>query len=223
MLDGSDEEEHTAPAVLPPYRPSVPLFAGGEARDAGALAGTATHLFMQFCDFDRLAEQGAAAELTHLCADAFLSEEDGARVRLGEIAAFVRSPLFARIRAAGRVRRELRFHACLPADAFTADEERRLALAGRELLVQGVIDCIIEDEDGYTLVDYKTDRLTAAELADPALAAKKLSERHALQLSYYAAACARMYGKPPREVLIYSLPLGDTVTVDCVPLNAVAQ
>ena len=37
---------------------------------------------------------------------------------------------------------------------------------------------------------------------------------HARQLSYYAAACERMYGAPPREVLIYSLPLGDGVPVD---------
>lgn len=214
VLDGSDQEEHTAPTVLPPYHPSIPLFAGGDVRDAGALAGTATHLFMQFCDFDRLATVGAEAELARLTAEAFLSPEDAARVRLDEVAAFVRSPLFARIRAAGRVRRELRFHATLPAAAFTEDAERRAALSGRELLVQGVIDCIIENDDGsYVLVDYKTDRLTERELADRTLAARKLSERHALQLSYYAAACEKMYGMPPREVLIYSLPLGDTVAV----------
>lgn len=214
VLDGSDEEEHTAPAVLPPYRPSVPLFAGGEVQDAGALAGTATHLFMQFCDFERLAAEGAERELARLTADAFLSPEDAARVRLDEITAFIRSPLFARIRAAKRVRRELRFHATLPAAAFTEDDARREALSGKELLVQGVIDCIIENDDGsYVLIDYKTDRLSARELADPALAARKLSDRHALQLSYYAAACEKMYGTPPREVLIYSLPLGDTIAV----------
>ena len=214
VLDGSDEEEHTAAAVLAPYRPSVPLFAGGDERDPGALAGTATHLFMQFCNFERLAAEGAAAELAHLRDDAFLSPEDAERVRLDEVAAFVHSPLFQRLRAAARVRRELRFHATLPAAAFTEDEARREALGDRELLVQGVIDCILEQDDGYVLIDYKTDRLSERELADPALAARTLSIRHGLQLSYYAAACEKMYGKPPREMLIYSLPLGDSVTVD---------
>ena len=46
------------------------------------------------------------------------------------------------------------------------------------------------------------------------ITAARLSERHALQLSYYAAACTRMYGAPPREVLIYSLPLGDAIPVE---------
>ena len=135
VLDGADDEERPTPAVLPPYRPSIPLFAGGEERDVGAHAGTATHLFMQFCDLDRLVASGAEAELDRLVRDAFLSPEDAARVRLDEISAFVGSPLFARMRAAVRLRRELRFHATLSASAFTENEERREALSGRELLV----------------------------------------------------------------------------------------
>ena len=83
-----------------------------------------------------------------------------------------------------------------------------------QVLVQGVIDCVIEDSEGELhLVDYKTDRLTPAEIADPKKAAEKLCGRHRLQLSYYAAACEGMYGKPPKEILIYSLPLGDAIPV----------
>ena len=99
------------------------------------------------------------------------------------------------------------------AAAFAEGEERRRALGDSRLLVQGVIDCVLEEEDGYTVIDYKTDRLTPAECASPALAAKKLLPRHRTQLSYYAAACREMYGKPPREVLLYSLPLGDAIPV----------
>lgn len=224
VLDGSDEpspEGHTPAdtAVLPPHRKRVPGFAGGKPEDEAARAGTATHTFMQFCDPARLRSDGAAQELDRLIREAYVSPEDGARVRLDEIEKFITSPLFARLAGAGSTRRELRFHACLPADAFTEDRERRALLHGRTVLVQGVIDCIIEEEDGYVLVDYKTDRLTAAELADPALAQRKLCERHRLQLSYYAAACERMYGKPPKEILIYSLPLGDAVRVSVDPLG----
>jgi ATP-dependent helicase/nuclease subunit A len=172
---------------------------------------------MQFCDLECLGRCGAAAELERLVAREFLLPEDAARVRLDEIELFRRSALFARLRGATVVRRELRFHALLCADRFTADEELRRALAGRELLVQGVIDCILEEGQDYILIDYKTDRLSERELLDPALAARRLSERHALQLAYYAAACERMYGKPPREMLIYSLPLGDTVPVSLPP------
>ena len=210
VLDGSEGEEGRT--ALGPFRPSVPRFLSGVRQDEGALRGTATHLFLQFADLDRLTPDGIEAELARLVEAEFLTREDAARVRTDEVATFSRSPLLARMRAAGRVRRELRFHALLPADRF-AGEEKAEALLGRELLVQGVIDCVIEEEDGYTVVDYKTDRLSPEELADRRLAARVLTARHGEQLSYYAAASERLYGKPPKELLIYSLALGDTVEV----------
>lgn len=215
VLDGS-EEEAAAPIALPEeHRPTVPVFLSGKREDEAALAGTATHLFMQFSDLTALTPEGVEAEIARLVTHEFMTPEDAARVRRDEVAAFCRSALFSRLAAAKRLRRELRFHATLPAEAFTTEEARAAALAGRELLVQGVIDCILEEEEGYTVIDYKTDRLTPAELADKSLAAEKLTRRHADQLAYYAAACTRMFGKPPRELLIYSLPLGDTVRVEC--------
>ena len=211
VLDGSEREVATV-SLPEEHRPSVPLFLSGRREDEAALSGTATHLFLQFCDLSRLSAETVEEEIARLVTRQFLLPEDAARVRRDEIALFCRSALFSRLRA-GTVRREVRFHALLPAEKFAGEADRREALCGRELLVQGVIDCLIEEEDGYVLIDYKTDRLTPTELADPRIAAKKLTERHAPQLSYYAAACRRMYGTPPREVLIYSLPLGDTVAV----------
>ncbi len=211
VLDGADGEDGRT--VLGKFRPRTPRLLLGVSEDEAALCGTATHLFLQFADFGALREGTAKEELARLVSKEFLSQEDAERVRLDEIEAFCRSPLFSRILAARRVRRELRFHALLPADAFTREKALSERLSGRELLVQGVIDCVIEEEGGYTVVDYKTDRLTSAELGDRRLAAAALTARHKEQLSYYAAACRRMYGAPAREVLIYSLALGDTVRV----------
>ena len=169
---------------------------------------------MQFCDLAHLREVGGEAELARLRACGFLTAEDAALVRLDEIERFRRSPLLAELLGRGRLFRELRFNVRLPAAAFTADPTRRAAYAAETLLVQGVMDGIFEHEDGALhLFDYKTDRLSAAERRDPARAATRLLARHRTQLIYYAAACRRMYGTPPREVLIYSLPLGDTVAV----------
>ena len=46
-----------------------------------------------------------------------------------------------------------------------------------------------------------------------AVAQKKLSEKHSLQLSYYALAVEKIFGKKPTRVEVYSLPLGKTVEV----------
>ena len=81
--------------------------------------------------------------------------------------------------------------------------------------MQGVIDLFFETEDGkLILCDYKTDVLTSEELRDPRLAAEKLTHRHARQLTYYAKALRQLCGRAPDEVVIYSLPLGDTVCIE---------
>ena len=94
------------------------------------------------------------------------------------------------------------------------ETNKKQAYKKREILLQGVIDCIIEKEDGsLMLVDYKTDRLTKEELSDKRLAARSLKEKHQLQLSYYALAVERMFARLPDSISVYSLPLGDTVEI----------
>ena len=190
----------------------LPAFYTGKRSDESARRGTATHTFMQFCNLENLKKNGALAELDRLCEREFLSEADKARVRVDEIEKFTRSELFSAMLSAKKLYRELRFNVRLDASHFTEEEERAEALSGEKILVQGVIDCIIIDGEGrIRLVDYKTDRLTPEELADKSLAARKLLDRHSLQLSYYALAIEQMLGKAPDSVEIYSLPLGESV------------
>ncbi len=192
----------------------LPRFATGSDETESAKRGIATHLFFQFCDLNTLREKGARAELDRLKRDKYISEDDAARVRINEVEAFRRSPLFGDMLGATRLWRELRFNTRLPATMFATDKELLSALADEEILVQGVIDCLIEDEEGELhLVDYKTDRLTREEREDPALAEARLRDSHALQLSYYAAAIEKMFGKRPVTVEVYSLHLGRCVDV----------
>ena len=192
----------------------LPAFADGGKADESAKRGIATHYFLQFCDFDRLSKLGGAEELSRLVSSAYISKADGERVRLDEIDAFRASGLFEKIRGAKKVYRELRFNVRLPAEKFTTEADRAIALTGKEVLVQGVIDCIIECEDGtLCLYDYKTDRLTREERADPALAKARLKETHREQLELYSLAVEKIFGTPPAEVALYSLHLGDTVSI----------
>lgn len=192
----------------------LPSFASGDTADESAKRGIATHLFMQFCDLENLYEKGALAELERLKKRGFIGSEDAERVRLREIESFRKSAFLGEMRSAKRVHRELRFNVYLPATAFTADEVKKAAYRNSDILVQGVIDCIIEREDGgIILCDYKTDRLSREELSDRSLAEKKLREKHSMQLGLYSLAIKKIFGKEPSEVKIYSLPLGDTISV----------
>jgi ATP-dependent helicase/nuclease subunit A len=170
---------------------------------------------MQFCDFSALREKGAKSELARLIQENFISAEDGERVRLDEIEKFRGSRLLDEILGARAVHREMRFHARMPAVLFTQDEKKRRALGEHRILVQGVIDCLFENEEGeISLIDYKTDRLPREALSDAALAAKILSDKHHEQLSYYAIAVEQMFGKRPRHIRVYSLHLGKTVDIE---------
>ncbi len=187
----------------------TPRFLADRQSDA-ARRGTATHLFMQFFDFAYAAKNGAAAELRRLCDARFLTPEDAALVNLPEVETFLRSPLFAKMRAAKRIFREQRFNLRLCAADFATDRDLRAALADEHILVQGVIDCFFYDEKGnITLVDYKTDRLHGGR----AEAEQELRQKHARQLGYYAKAVEALCGKPPACVLLYSLALGGTVAL----------
>ena len=199
---------------------SIPRFMGGE-RNTAAMAGTATHLFMQFCDFAALQEKGGAeAERQRLENERFIAPEDAELVRLPEIKAFADSPLLHEIVSAKKLWKELRFHVRLPAASLTDIPEKKEAYANETVLVQGVMDCVLERENGELwLIDYKTDRLTREEKRNRAAAQDKLIRRHALQLSYYAAACRHIFGRAPDRVMVYSLALGDVVDVPVLALE----
>ena len=181
---------------------------------SGADRGTATHNFLQFCDFDAVESRGVREELARLTDKKFIPADFAGLVNIRQLETFFRGSLFRRIRTAKRVWREQRFNIFLPASDFTEDAQKAALLENETITVQGVIDLFFEDSEGnIILCDYKTDYLTPEELNTPALAAEKLTRRHSLQLRYYARAIEQMCGKPPQEILIYSLPLGKTVEV----------
>ncbi len=177
--------------------------------------GTATHVFLQFCDFDYCVAHGVAAELERLMENGFIPASMASIVNIEQLEAFFSSELFAGLQAAREIHREQRFNIMLPASAFSDDASTSAALSGERILVQGVIDLFFTSADGrLVLCDYKTDRLSAAQLADPELARSMLSERHRTQLSYYAAALSRICARRPDSVIIYSLPLGRALEIE---------
>ena len=228
VLDGSENEkpmldisaiQQTADADMKITdesceRPILPSFATGTDAEESAKRGIATHLFMQFCDLDNLIKNGAKAELQRLRENKFIGDTDADRVRIREIELFGKSRLLGEMLSAKKIYRELRFNVYLPAYHFTSDELKKAAYSDREILVQGVIDCIVvRPDDSILLCDYKTDRLTREELTNRPLAEQKLREKHSMQLGLYALAVEKIFGRLPSDVQVYSLPLGDTISI----------
>lgn len=190
----------------------------GKAVATAAERGTATHEFMQFCDFSACEKNGVEKELQRLKEQRFLPAVTADRVETLPVENFFRSPLYAEMRQAKKIWREQRFNVTLPADRFTQDPEKKKALAGETLLVQGVIDCFFESADGrIVLLDYKTDHFTEKEKRDFPACEKLLRERHGLQLAYYAFALRELLGREADRVLIWSFGLDRAVELTDLP------
>ena len=195
-----------------PEMKRTPEFISGSISALAAERGTATHVFMQFCDFDLLSSHGVCEELARLVDKHFISDEVAKLVNIKQLEMFAKSEFFARMKRAKTLRREFRFNLEFDAEMFAESEEIKKKLEGEKVLVQGVIDCFFEEENGdIILCDYKTDYLTFEELSNMELAKKKLAERHGEQLGYYRKAILEMCGREVAHTYIYSLPLGDVI------------
>ena len=101
-----------------------------------------------------------------------------------------------RILQADRVLREYRFFSTIPA-----------AQAGYEgsgdILIQGIADCILEEDGAGVILDYKTDAVPPEELV----------RRYGLQLALYRRALEPMFPNGIKECVLYSAYSGQTVSV----------
>ena len=204
--DVLDEADTAVDLVSSKLDKTPDFFKTGQiAKHTAAERGTATHLFLQFCDFSYAAHHGVRKEFDRLNEKKFLPPDADKLIQFSELERFFAHPLLDEILSARRVIREQRFNISLSPEGFTQDAEFLEKIRGEHLAVQGVIDLILEDENGrLCLYDYKTDRLSAEELADPTLATAHMNDRHGLQLSYYARAAEELFGRPCDRIAIYS-------------------
>lgn len=190
------------------------LLLAADRKPTSAEKGTATHLFLQFCDYGRVAANGLDAEIAHLLNEGFINSRTADIIDRAQLKAFFESNFFARLSSAVRVEREFRFARFVPLRTLTSNPALADALGDRTLYVQGSVDLIAEYADGsLEICDYKTDRITEEERADRALLTARMKERHGVQLEQYVAAVTGIFGRKPTAVSIYSLPLGEAVPV----------
>ena len=204
QLKGRAIDQEIAEGTLPARRtaaPEKPRFLQEKRGLTGAERGTAMHLAMQFLPLDTPAvPEAVTAFAERLTARRLLTPEQAAALDIPALARFLASSLAERIRTAPQVWREYRF--ALLTDAGIYD----VAAAGEEILLQGVADCVFETTAGLTVVDFKTDRVTAAE-------ASQRAEAYRPQLDAYAGALSRILEKPVTERILYFFACGEEISL----------
>ncbi len=214
--DVLDESDDSLNIFETPRKATVPeIFSGETGKKLSATErGTATHLFLQFCNFERAESFGVKEELERLIAEKFLPTSATDAVFIDELERFFESDLYLKIKKAKRVIREQRFNILLPASKFSRDKEFIEAIGDEQLAVQGVIDLIIIDENGdICLYDYKTDRVSKNEATNDTLLERKMKALHEEQLSYYKIAIERLFDKECHICAVYSTHAAKTVEI----------
>ncbi len=156
-----------------------------------AEVGTAYHTVLEKCVLSASMQnpETVKQELERLTEAGYLTEEERDAVDAEKIAAFFLSDAGKMLLSAKCVRREVMFAINRPANSllpsFGTDQD---------MMLQGIIDCVAETDDGLVILDYKTDRTEDVE---------KTAEQYRVQLACYRMAAEQIFAKTVKEKLLY--------------------
>ena len=167
--------------------------------------GTAYHRIMEFIDFGKAAG-GGDVDMDYIAERADCLREKGAidedvyaSLDLSRIAAFFESDLGKRAVAAnerGSLRRE---------KPFTLKTMRN----GREMLVQGVIDCCFEEDGKMILIDYKSSYIRPGAAHEAEL--ERVKDEYRIQIELYSEAVEKGTGLQVSEAYLYLFTIAEAV------------
>lgn len=207
-----------------------------ETPNRGALRGTAVHRVMECYDF--ASEKSVHEQMEAMEKEEKITADMRALVREQTVADFVSSETGKRMALAqrgGALYREKPFvmgfteeeleRYGFGAGAQMIENEAQTENAQQEImsenvsqenhmheedltLIQGIIDVFWIEDDGITVLDYKTDRVDTAQ---------ELIDRYATQLKLYADALERVFATRKlkvKEILIYSFRLEKLISIE---------
>ncbi|MEH7546452.1 helicase-exonuclease AddAB subunit AddA [Neobacillus vireti] len=152
--------------------------------------GTAMHMVMQHVDLTKEVNQKTIVDqLNWMVTNELLTPEQSEVIDAKLIAQFFTSPLGQRFYKAKTVHREVPFTVSLPASKVYPDWNE----GDESVFVQGIIDCILEDEDGLVLIDYKSDGITDRYKGGFQQAKVILEDRYKLQINLYTKAIEQIW------------------------------
>ncbi len=168
---------------------------------SGADLGTATHNVMHYIRYDRCDNvSDICGELERLVQEDLLTQQQADAVDVKRIWSFFASPLGQRLRTSENVLREFKF-SILDDGSHYGD-----GLEGEKVLLQGVVDCAIVEDDGITVIDFKTDFVTETTLPEKVAYYRP-------QVMTYADALSRIYKKNVKSAQLYFFRMDRFVTL----------
>ena len=176
-----------------------PSFIRGKADSVDR--GTAHHIFLQYCDFEK-AREDIGAELERLEKLGRLTPEQAQSIDTQNLSKALSGELFDRVINADKVYREERFTAKIHPSLL--DEKYKDIDKSVGIIMQGAVDLAFVENGKLVIVDYKTDRVRELE---------KLRALYQKQLELYSEALSNSLEIEVVELIIYSIHLNEYIVL----------
>ena len=162
--------------------------------------GTIAHFIMQKLDLNKVnTKEEIETQIYSMKDKNLLTEEEIKAVQKISFISFFKSNLGKRLLGAfntGKlVKRELPFYteiSSLNIDSTLAED----VYGNEKVRLQGIIDCIFEEEDKIVLLDYKTDYVEHGK-------ENEVLDKYRIQIKYYKDAVEKITGKEVKECYLY--------------------
>lgn len=177
-----------------------PSFAG-ESEISGTSFGNLIHAIMQNIDYSKCTDlNGVTLEISRLADIGLIASDALQAVEPEWIWNFFSSEMGCKLRNAPSVLREFKF-------SILDDGVRyHRGLTEDKILLQGVVDCAILEDDGIIVLDFKTDKVTEETV-------EIVAAHYIPQVQAYADALSRIYEKPVTSVHLYFFRLNRFVSI----------
>lgn len=160
--------------------------------------GIAHHMFMQVCNFDNCNNiEDINKEVTRLYNNKMLSELQAKCIVAQHILNFFTSDIYSRLKNSRFYKREYKF-SCL----FNASEIYTDVDSDDEVMLQGVIDCLFEENGKIIIIDYKTSKNDFNNI-----------DKYTVQMQMYKKACVKIFAKPCENTVLYFFGSGQELVI----------
>lgn len=162
-----------------------------EDKVSGSVYGTYFHKMFELCDIEEIKKgKNVKDVINELFEKDMLEKTDYSDEAVDGICSFFETPLGHSLLKSRHIEKEMPFLIRINADEIFEGDVKD------EILLQGTTDCWFEDENGITLLDFKTDKNP-----DP----EKIRKNYSEQIRLYAYALAKITQKEVKRRVIYAV------------------
>ncbi|NSW89198.1 MAG: helicase-exonuclease AddAB subunit AddA [Firmicutes bacterium] len=201
-------EEYPAFSVYTPTLIKKPAFLEESRGLNAAQVGTAMHFVMQHLDLTMVKDiEQIKSQVDGMVEKELLTEQQAKAIDIRKIYRFFNSTLGKRMLDSVKIYREVPFNIQISSsELFT--HLKGSFYDDETVLLQGVVDCFFEENDGLVLLDYKTDYIQSGAGQNAII---RIKDQYKMQIQYYTMVLEKLLQKKVKEKYIYLFWNGEII------------